>query len=191
MKPTRFVTVALSLLILAAPAPHSVAAQDDAGHLFVQANVQLDGGHFVEAVAGFDKCLAADPKMLKALFNRAIANEMVDRAKAIADWKSFAAAAGNDPELKYLAARALARVQILEGLPPLPPGLEPSRLGADVGEGAQDAGLLLREVGGMLKGKGGLKKGEPLGWFGKWGWGTETKSPGPVTTYGSAPEFGL
>jgi predicted Zn-dependent protease len=103
------------------------AAPQDAQDLFEQANQSLREDNFAAAVAGYDRCLAADPHLLKALFNRAIANEMVDRAKAIADWKSFAAAAGSDPELKYLAARALARVQILEGLPPLPPGLEPSR----------------------------------------------------------------
>jgi predicted Zn-dependent protease len=106
----------------------------DAQSLFDQATESLDQGNFTAAVAGYDKCLAAEPHMLKALFNRAIANEMVDRAKAIADWKSFAAAADSDPDLKYLAARAQARVQILEGLPALPPGFEPSRYVAADGD---------------------------------------------------------
>ncbi|MGE5326352.1 MAG: matrixin family metalloprotease, partial [Deltaproteobacteria bacterium] len=103
-------------------------------HLFVQANVQLDGGHFAEAVAGFDKCLAADPKMLKALFNRAIANEMVNRQQAFADWKRFAEEAQGDPDLKFLAARAQARIQILQSMPALPPGLDPSHYVAADGD---------------------------------------------------------
>jgi predicted Zn-dependent protease len=110
------------------------AAPQDAQSLFDQATQSLDQGNFAAAVAGYDNCLAADPHLLKALFNRAIANEMVDRAKAIADWKSFAAAAGDDPNLKYLAARAQARVQILQGLPTLPNGLEPSHYVAADGD---------------------------------------------------------
>ena len=110
------------------------AAPQDAQDLFEQANQSLREDNFAAAVAGYDRCLAADPHLLKALYNRAIASEMVDRAKAIADWKSFAAATGNDPDLKYLAARALARVQILQGLPTLPNGLEPSHYVAADGD---------------------------------------------------------
>jgi predicted Zn-dependent protease len=103
------------------------AGQADAQGLFTDATKQLDQDQFVEAAAEYDKCLAADPHMLKALFDRAIANEMVDRQKAIADWKTFAQEAQNDPDLKWLAARAAARAQILESMPALPEGLSPSR----------------------------------------------------------------
>lgn len=124
----------VSVVLLTLFATNVLAGQGDAKHLFVEANVQLDSGHFVEAVAGFDKCLAADPHMLKALFNRAIANEMVNRQQAIEDWKRFAEAAQDDPDLKYLAARAQARIQILQNLPALPSGLEPSRYAAADGD---------------------------------------------------------
>jgi predicted Zn-dependent protease len=123
--------IAFVALVLVASVARS---QEGAEHLFVEANVQLDGGHFAESVAAFDKCLAADPKMLKALFNRAIANEMVNRQKAIEDWKRFAEEAQNDPDLKYLAARAQARIQILQNLPELPAVLEPSHYVAADGD---------------------------------------------------------
>ncbi|HET7842230.1 MAG TPA: matrixin family metalloprotease, partial [Terriglobia bacterium] len=122
----RILSKALAGVMLVATAAAG-AGQEDAEHLFVEANVQLDGGHFADAVAGFDKCLAADPHMLKAFFNRAIANEMVSREKAIEDWKRFAEAAQDDPDLKYLAARAQARIQLLQDMPELPAVLEPSR----------------------------------------------------------------
>lgn len=110
------------------------ASPQDAQELFTRATELLDQDNFAEAVAGYVRCLAADPHMLKALFNRAIANEMVDRAKAIADWKEFAAKAQDDPDLKYLAARAQARIQILQGVPDLPNGLEPSHYVAADGD---------------------------------------------------------
>jgi predicted Zn-dependent protease len=110
------------------------AGQGDAEKRFVEANELLDQGKFADAVASYGKCLAADPHFTKALFDRAIANEMVSRPKAIEDWKAFAAAAENDPDLKFQVARAQARIQILESIPTLPPGLEPSRYVAAEGD---------------------------------------------------------
>jgi predicted Zn-dependent protease len=124
----------LALAFLTAAPAQFVAGQEDAARPFMEANVQLDSGHFAEAVAGFDKCLAANPHMLKALFNRAIANEMVNRQQAIEDWKRFADQAQDDPDLKYLSARAQARIQILNHMPNLPAVLEPSRYAAADGD---------------------------------------------------------
>lgn len=129
----RILAAAIGAALLAAAATARVG-QEDAGRQFVQANVRLDGGHFADAVASYDKCLAADPHMLKALFNRAIANEMVNRQKAIDDWKGFADAAQGDPDLKFLAARAQARIQILADMPALPDSLQPSHYVAGDGD---------------------------------------------------------
>lgn len=129
---SRILPIVMASLVLVVAA--AARGQEDPNHLFVEANRQLDTSHFAEAVAGFDKCLAADPHMLKALFNRAIANEMVNRQGAIADWKRFAEAAENDPDLKYLAARAQARIQILTDLPALPDSLLPSHYVAGDGD---------------------------------------------------------
>ena len=112
----------------------SQAAQGDAQGLFTQATELLDQGKFAEAAEGFTKCLATNPHMLKALFDRAIANEMVDRQKAIEDWEKFATEAHGDPQLKWLAARAAARVQILQKMPAAPEGLSPSHYVAADGD---------------------------------------------------------
>jgi predicted Zn-dependent protease len=109
-------------------------AQGDANALFAQATELLDQGKSAEAAAEYDKCLAADPHMLKALFDRAIANEMVDRQEAIADWKKFATEAQNDFGLKWLAVRARARTQILQDMPAPPEGLAPARYAPDAGD---------------------------------------------------------
>jgi predicted Zn-dependent protease len=127
-----------------------LSGQEDARHLFSQANIQLDRGHFAEAVTGYDRCLAADPHFARAYFNRALANEMVDRAKALEDWKRFIEAAGNDPALKWDAAKAQARVQLLERMPAIPEGLSPAHYVADAGDyyrqiAADSDGLQWRE----------------------------------------------
>lgn len=95
--------------------------------LFREGNDLLNRGRFADAVANYDRCLAADPHFAKAYFNRALSNEMVDRAKALEDWKRFVEAAADDPGLKWDVARAQARIQILDRMPPLPEGLSPSR----------------------------------------------------------------
>lgn len=99
----------------------------EALRLFREANDMLNRGRFADAVANYDRCLAADPHFAKAYFNRALSNEMVDRAMALEDWKRFVEAAAADPGLKWDVARAQARIQILERMPPLPEGLLPSR----------------------------------------------------------------
>jgi predicted Zn-dependent protease len=134
VRPVRAGLTLACFLLLTVTAVSPGVGQENAARLFVEANAQLDSGHFAEAVAGYDKCLAADPHMLKALFNRAIANEMVNRRQAIADWKRFAEEAQSDPDLKFQAARAQARIQILNDMPALPDSLQPSRYAAADGD---------------------------------------------------------
>lgn len=110
------------------------AWQADAHKLFRDANDLLEKDQFADAVAAYDRCLAEDPQFAKALFNRALAREMVNRPKAIEDWKAFVAAVADDPGFKWDAARARARIQLLDSLPALPAGLEPSRYDPKAGD---------------------------------------------------------
>ncbi len=110
------------------------AGQEDAQQLFRDANGLLDQGRFAEAAADYGKSLAADPHFAKAYFNRALANEMVDRAIALEDWKRFAEEAGEDDRFKWEVARAQARIQLLEHMPALPEGLSPAHYDAAAGD---------------------------------------------------------
>ena len=108
--------------------------QDNVQQIFDNATGLLDQSKFPEAAAGFTRCLAANPKFAKCLFNRAIANEMVDRAKALEDWESFVEVAGDSQSYKWDIGRARARIQLLKSMPELPPGLLPSRYDAVAGD---------------------------------------------------------
>jgi predicted Zn-dependent protease len=120
--------VGLASAIARAGDHESAKAQfSDANHLF-------DQGHFAEAVAAYDRVLGDDPKYIEGFYNRALANEMVDRGKALADWQRFLDAAGDRPEFKWDVARVKARIQILKDKPPLPDTIQPGRYVASAGD---------------------------------------------------------
>jgi|SRR5208282_382823 len=116
--------LALSVLLLAAPA--RAADRDAAQASYRQGNEFLDQGRFADAAAAYGRAIEQDPQFLEAYYNRALADEMVDRQKAIADWHRFADLAANSPDFKYQAGQANARVQILGMLPAYPDALQPS-----------------------------------------------------------------
>jgi tetratricopeptide (TPR) repeat protein len=91
-----------------------------------EANGLMDQGRFAEAAAAYDRALAQDPQYAEAYHNRALANEMIDRLKAIQDWRRFVEVAGSSSDLKWDVARAQARLQVLESMAPLPDLLSPS-----------------------------------------------------------------
>jgi predicted Zn-dependent protease len=109
-------------------------AQASAQQLFDDASGLLDHDQFAEAVAAYGRCLAEDPHFVEALFNRALASEMVDRQEAIEDWKAFVEAASGDEDLKWDVARARARIQLLESMPALPAVLQPAHYVAKDGD---------------------------------------------------------
>ncbi len=102
------------------------APQPGADKFYRQGNELYDQDHFREAVAAYTSCLQADPHYAPAYFNRALANEMVDRAQSVADWKQFVKVAGDQPAYKWQVGQARAQAQILATLPALPPPLQPS-----------------------------------------------------------------
>jgi predicted Zn-dependent protease len=117
----------LGLLLLVMAAPALAADREAAKASYRQGNAFFDQNRFADAAAAYDRAIEQDPKFLEAYFNRALANEMVDRQKATAGWRQFAELAANDPEFRYQMGQANARIQILGLLPVYPEGLQPSR----------------------------------------------------------------
>ncbi len=101
--------------------------REEAKRFYDEGNSLYDQGRFAEAVADYDRALQQDPKLLEASYNRALADEMVDRQKALADWKRFLDGAADNPDFKWEVARAKARTQILESLPTLPEAMQPGQ----------------------------------------------------------------
>jgi tetratricopeptide (TPR) repeat protein len=115
----------LSALLLAAPAP---AADREAGKAsYRQGNDFFDNYRFADAASAYARAIEQDPQFLEAYFNHALADEMVDRQKAIADWHRFADLAASVPDFADQVGQANARIQILGMLPVYPEGLQPSR----------------------------------------------------------------
>jgi len=74
----------------------------------------------------YTRALEQDPENAKALYNRALASEMVDRKAAVRDWKEFLELAQNNPAWKAMAPQIRERVETLEKMPALPDSLLPS-----------------------------------------------------------------
>ena len=115
----------LSILLLVVPA--QAADQEAAKASYRQGNEFFDQGRFADAAAAYGRASEQDPQFLEAYYNRALADEMVDRQKAIADWHRFADVAATAPDFKYQVGQANARIQILGMLPVYPDALQPSR----------------------------------------------------------------
>ena len=121
----RQVILGLLLLVLAAPA---LAADREAAKIsYTQGNDLFDQHRFADAAEAYGRAIEQDPQFLEAYYNRALADEMVDRQKAIADWHRFADVAANSPDFKNEVGQANARIQILGMLPDYPDALLPAR----------------------------------------------------------------
>ncbi len=119
----------------------SAADSEQAEHLYREGNTLYDQGKFAAAVSDYDQCLAQDPKYAAAIFNRALADEMVDRTKALADWKRFIEVAGDDEQLKWNVGQARARIEILGRLAAAPGGLQSSHYVPEAGDYYASIGL--------------------------------------------------
>jgi predicted Zn-dependent protease len=120
----RSVTVVLSILLLAAPAP--AVDREAAKQNYKQGNMFFDQDRFADASAAYGRAIEQDSQFLEAYYNRALADEMVDRQKAIADWRQFADLAASSADFKYQVGQANARIQALGMLPVYPDALRPS-----------------------------------------------------------------
>jgi tetratricopeptide (TPR) repeat protein len=116
--------LALSIFLLAASAP--AVDREAAKASYRQGNEFFDQSRFADAAAAYGHAIEQDPQFLEAYYNRALSDEMVDRQKAIADWRQFADLAANSPDFKYQAGQGSARIQILQMLPTYPDALQPS-----------------------------------------------------------------
>lgn len=124
----------LGLLLFATAVPSRAADQEAAKANYQQGNEFFDQNRFADASAAYARAIQQDPKFIEAYYNCALADEMVDRQKAIADWHRFADVAAGAPEFKYAAGQASARIQILEMLPAYPEALQPVRYAASASD---------------------------------------------------------
>jgi predicted Zn-dependent protease len=121
----RSYTLVLSVLLLAAAVP--AADREAAKQNYTQGNEFFEQDRFADASAAYGRAIEQDAQYLEAYYNRALADEMVDRKKAIADWHQFADLAANSADFTYQVGQAKARIQILGMLPEYPDALQPSR----------------------------------------------------------------
>jgi predicted Zn-dependent protease len=119
--------VMLGLLLLVIVSPAAFADREAAKASFQQGSALFEQNRFAGASAAYSQAIAQDPQYFEAYYDRALADEMVDRQTAIADWRQFADLAANASEFKFQVAQANARIQILTMLPAYPDGLRPSR----------------------------------------------------------------
>lgn len=99
-----------------------------------EGNGLFDQNRFAESAAAYTRSIEQDPQFVEAYYNRALAEEMVDRQKALQDWRRFIELAANGPDLKWDVARVQARVQILEHMPTYPEALQPSGYAPEAGD---------------------------------------------------------
>jgi len=97
-------------------------------------NAMYDGCRFAEAVAAYEHAVKLDPQFAPAYHNLALADEMVDRQKAMKEWQRFVEVAEKDPDLKFDVARAQARLQLHKTLPTLPDAMQPSHYVPEAGD---------------------------------------------------------
>ena len=119
--------IILGSLLLMMAAPPLMADREAARASYQQGNVLFSQRKFADAATAYGQAIGQDAQFLEAYYNRALADEMVDRQKAIADWRQFADLAANASEFRVQVGQANARIQILGMLPAYPEGLHPSR----------------------------------------------------------------
>ncbi len=125
-------TAVLGLAVIA-------SGRDPSGSFLQQGIRLLDRGHFVDSVAVLTRALEQNPKDIRAVYYRALANEMVDRQVAIGDWRRFVELVGMDPESKEEMTQAQERLQTLEKMPLLPDSLRRSRYVPKAGDYYQES----------------------------------------------------
>jgi predicted Zn-dependent protease len=107
---------------------------ESAKRQYTEGNMLFDQGRFAEAAASYSRALEENPKLIEAFYNRALATEMIDRAKALDEWQRFLDAAADHDQFKWDVARVRARVQILKSKPPLPEPMQPQHYVAAAGD---------------------------------------------------------
>lgn len=124
----------LLLLCLPAITNLSAASSSKANALWREGVRLYEKGRFAEAAACFTDALEQNPQNPKIYYNRAVANEMVDRQQALRDWRRFLELAVTDPKWKSEVTRIQERLQTLEEMPALPATLQPAAYAAKAGD---------------------------------------------------------
>jgi tetratricopeptide (TPR) repeat protein len=119
--------VLLPVCALAAVLTLAAGDSDKTDSAFRAGNRSFDKGYFADAVDMYTRALEQDPQDAAAYYNRALANEMVDRKAAIRDWGRFLELAGANPDWKAASSQVRERLATLEKMPALPASLLPSR----------------------------------------------------------------
>jgi predicted Zn-dependent protease len=119
--------VILGLLLLLMAIPARAADRAAAVPSYQQGNEFFDQCRFADSAAAYSRAIEQDAHFLEAYYNRALADEMVDRQKAIADWRRFADLAAGDSRFNVEVGKARARMQILAMMHAYPEALQPSR----------------------------------------------------------------
>jgi len=99
---------------------------DQGERAFRAGNRFLDISYFADAVKMYTRALERNPYDATVYYNRALANEMVNRKAAIGDWARFLELAGTNPEWQAAASRVRVRLQELSEMPAVPTSLQPS-----------------------------------------------------------------
>ncbi|MGD0695561.1 MAG: tetratricopeptide repeat protein [Terriglobia bacterium] len=128
----------LPIVTLVAVLTIAAADSDQAESALRAGNRFFDKGRFADAVDMYTRALEQDPQDVKVYYNRALANEMVDRKAAMRDWRRFVELAGTNPAWKAAASQAQERLRTLEVMPALPDSLQPSRYLPRAGDYYQD-----------------------------------------------------
>lgn len=124
-----FVLMATSL-----PSPARAGDREQAKRSFQEGNQVFDQGRFAEAAAAYGRAIREDANFAEAFYNRALAEELVNRQNALQDWQRFLELARDAPDLKWDAAQVKARIQILQDMPPLPEAMQPARYAPQTGD---------------------------------------------------------
>jgi predicted Zn-dependent protease len=94
---------------------------------YASGNALFDGCRFAEAAAAYEHAVKLDPQYAPAYHNLALADEMVNRQKAMKEWQRFIEVADKDSDLRFDVARVQARLQLSQNLPALPDAMHPSQ----------------------------------------------------------------
>jgi len=113
----------------ARPVDHAAAAS-----AYSTGNNLFDEDRFTEAVAAYQRAIGLDPQFGAAYHNLALAEEMVDRQKAMQDWQRFIEVGAQNPEMKFDVARAEARLQLEKDMPSLPDSMNPAHYVSGAGD---------------------------------------------------------
>jgi tetratricopeptide (TPR) repeat protein len=114
------------LAVFVVVAPAIAADHDAAAASYRQGNALFDHFQFADAAAAYGRAIDQDPQFKEPYFNLALADEMVDRQKAVNDWRKFVEVGGDGGDYVDQVGQANARIELLGKMPIYADSLQPS-----------------------------------------------------------------